>query len=61
MMKPDIESDAARSGEDADKNRKKLIEDAEATLESSRSHGELSEGFRGGQESGCATRAQLKS
>jgi hypothetical protein len=52
MMKPDIESDAARSGEDADKNRKKLIEDAEATLKSSRSHGELSEGFRGGHKSG---------
>lgn len=57
-MKPDIGSDAARSGEDADKNRKKLIEDTEVTLENSRSHGELSEGSRGDQKSPCATRAQ---
>jgi len=58
MMKPDIESEAARSGEDADQNRKKLIKDAEATLESSKPHGEVSGRFRGGQKSACATRAQ---
>jgi hypothetical protein len=57
-MKLSIESEAARSGEDADKNRDKLIKQAEKTLESSRSTSDLTGGSRNDQKSGCATHNQ---
>lgn len=60
-MKLSIESEAARSGEDADKNRDKLIKQAEKTLESSRSTSDLTDGSRDDQKSGCATHTQPNS